>query len=311
MLIATSGQFAEGLRERLARYAETAALDEIVDAGRGDAVTVLVTRGKLRVDRQLVESLPGLRKIIKAGSGLDTVDVAAAGERGVAVVATGGSAGSVADLAMALSFACLRHVGIFDRAVRAGAWHEKDRFVGSTFASRRVGIVGFGRIGQAFAAMARALGAEVRAWDRSIAAGAKAGICREAGVTACASLDRLLGDSDLVSLHLPHVPDTKGLIGRSEFGAMRPGTILVNTARAAVVDHDALVRALTDGPLAAAGLDVHYAEGKADADPLFALPNVVLTPHVGAQSAQAHEAIADRIVEEVASFAASIEEVSG
>lgn len=307
MLIATSGQFAAGLAARLGEFLEVAALDDALKDGRAVEIVLLVTRGKLVVDAALIDRLPALRKIVKAGAGLDTVDVDAARARGIAVVATGGSSESVADLAIALAFACLRHVAAFDRAVRVGDWAAKDRFVGTTFASRRVGVVGFGRIGQTFASMARALGAEVCAWDRSIEAGAKADLCRKSGVVPAASLEALLSRSDLVSLHLPHVAATAGLLGRAEFAAMLPGTVLVNTARAAVVDHSALHAALVTGPLVAAGLDVHYTEGSAAADPLLALPNVVLTPHVGAQSAQAHQAIASRIVEEVSSFAATLE----
>lgn len=302
MLLALSGQFLPSLKGRLSKLHETVELDAVLDTPAADKIGILVTRGALHVDSTLIGKLTGLRKIVKAGSGLDTIDLETAQRRGVDVVATGGSSESVADLALALLFCCLRHVSTFDRSVRARDWQQKDRLIGCTLASRRIGIVGFGRIGRAFGKMGHALGAEVRAWDRSIEAGQKADQLDRAHVAPCRSLTALVQESDVVSLHLPLGPETTGLLGRKQFKSMQRGTVLINTARAGIADREALIAALTDGTLAAAGLDVHYTEGRSTSDRLFELPNVVLTPHVGAQTVQAQQDIADRIVAEVSAI---------
>jgi D-3-phosphoglycerate dehydrogenase len=302
MHLALSGQFLPGLKGRLSKLHETVELDAVLGTPTAGKIGILVTRGALHVDSTLLEKLTGLRKIVKAGSGLDTIDLETARRRGVDVVATGGSSESVADLAMALLFCCLRHVSTFDRGVRASDWQQKNRLIGCTLASRRIGIVGFGRIGRAFGGMGCALGAEVRAWDRSIEAGRKVDQLDRLHVAPSPSLMALVQECDVISLHLPLEPETTGILGRAEFKAMQPGTVLINTARAGIVDREALMEALSDGTLRAAGLDVHYAEGRSASDLLFDLPNVVLTPHVGAQTVQAHQDIADRIVAEVSAI---------
>jgi D-3-phosphoglycerate dehydrogenase / 2-oxoglutarate reductase len=307
MIIAMSGQYDPDLLPRISGRFQVAQINEVLQSERVNNVGILVTRGKLIVDSALLDRLSSLRLIVKAGTGLDTIDVEAARKRNIAVTATGGAAHSVADLTLALLFSCLRHVVRFHRAVRQGEWHLKDRVVADTIASRRIGVVGFGRIGRLAAGMVAALGARVFVWDHTIGRSDKSNAAKDLGAVACAYLRDLITVSDVISLHLPLRPETRGLLGQAEFNLMRPGTILINTARAAIVDHDALLAALREGPLAAAGLDVHYAEGQAADDPILQLPNVVLTPHVGAQTRQAHQAIADRIVEEIDRFSAALE----
>ncbi len=302
-MILLSGQFTADLVPELSKLMpvgsyEDAAAPELASA------EVLVTRGKLRVDGSVLARLPSLRLVIKAGAGVDTIDVAAAMARGIAVQATGGSEDSVADLALALTLCCLRNLVAFDGAVRRRDWASKAGFVGSTMASRHVGVVGFGRIGRAYAARAAALGAQVSFWDRSPDAREKAGLAARIGARQHDTLAGLLGAVDVVSLHVPLSQGTMGLLAEREFSAIRPGAILINTARATVVDRDCLLKALVTARLAAAGLDVHYLEGKPEHDPLYDLPNVVLAPHVGAQTYQAHQAISARIVSLVRNHAA-------
>ena len=306
MSVALSGQFVPELRARLARDHEVVELGQVLSTARAAEVSVLVTRGALYVDQVLLDGLPKLQKIVKAGSGLDTIDLVAARERRVEVVATGGSAESVADLAMALLFSCLRCVPVLDDAVRRGAWDQKAAVVGETLASRKVGIVGFGQIGRQFARNCRALGAEVFAWDRSIERAEKQAFASAHSVMLCTTLIDLIHRSDVISLHLPLAADTASLVGKREFAAMNRGTILINTARAHIVDRGALIAALGDGALSAAGLDVHYNEGQQTPEPLFALPNVVLTPHVGAQTHQARQNIAERIIAELSAAEAQV-----
>ncbi|WP_035584352.1 NAD(P)-dependent oxidoreductase [Halomonas sp. TG39a] len=302
MLIALSGQFHHDLHERLAKYLETFSLDDAIGTGKLIDAVILVTRGKLVVDSSFLNQAPSLKLIIKAGSGLDTIDLQAAAARKIDVVATGGSEESVADLALALLFSSLRQIPTFNTAVRQGNWDIKSQLVTDTIASRQVGIVGFGCIGKAFGKMVRALGADVYAWDRSIEAGLKAEQLSSYNIKPCRSLNDLFKVCSVVSIHLPLTPGTVDLIGRKEISMLKPGAILINTARASIVAHDDLLQALKNGTLASAGLDVHYNEYSLMHDPLLSLPNVVLTPHVGAQTRQSQHAIADRIVSKVRSF---------
>jgi D-3-phosphoglycerate dehydrogenase / 2-oxoglutarate reductase len=310
MIVAMSGQYAPDLRQRLESCLPVDELTNVLGSDRAGDVGVLITRGKLIVDLPLLEKLPELRMVIKAGAGLDTIDTIAAQARGIQVAATGSDPDSVAELALTLLLSCLRHVRYFDDAIRRDDWSAKERLFGDTISSRRIGIIGFGRIGQSFARMVSALGAQTFVWDRSTGRREKNEAARRIGAIVCADLHALLACSDTVSLHLPLTPATRGLLGPKEFSAIRQGSILINTARAILVDHDCLLAALTTGHLRAAGLDVHYAEGRAVDDPIIDLPNVVLTPHVGAQTCQAHEVIADRIVELVRNAATSAREVT-
>ena len=295
-MILTSGQYAPDLFDRLRELTAVHRLEDGAPETASD-FDLLLTRGSLKVTADVMDRHPGLRLIVKAGSGVDTIDCDAARDREIEVVATGGSHESVAEMALTLLMGCLRNINAFDRAVRAGDWQIKQRFVGDTVASRQIGVVGFGRIGRCFAGKAAVLGATVRYWDRSPDQPEKLDCARRIGATATSSLEELIARSDVLSLHLPATATTSGLFSSREFAQMNAGTIFVNTARAQVDERDALIHALTAGNLAAAGLDVHYKEGTANDDPLFGLDNVIVTPHVGAQTHHAHQSIANRIYE--------------
>ncbi|CPR16622.1 NAD(P)-dependent oxidoreductase [Brenneria goodwinii] len=304
MLIALSGQYSPILQTRLSEKFSTIDISTALDTRYSSEISLLVTRGALHIDRNFLQKLPNLKKIIKAGSGLDTIDLSAAKKRGIEVVATGGSTESVAELALALLFSCLRNIPILNDAVRRGDWGLKNDYIASSLDSRRIGIIGFGRIGQAFSIMVRSLNAPVFAWDHSIQKESKINIMSKFNISPCTSLIELLQKCNVISVHLPLGKTTRSLIGLKEFSSMQHGTILINTARAAIVEKDALINALSNGTLDSAGLDVHYNEGgEAENESLFSLKNVVLTPHVGAQSYQSQQAIAERILSEVTKFA--------
>jgi D-3-phosphoglycerate dehydrogenase len=215
-----------------------------------------------------------LRVVVKYGSGLDNVDLAAARRRGVHVASTpGANARSVAELAMALLLALARRLCAHDRAVRAGSWA---RSTGVELAGRRLGLVGYGTVGRELGAIARAFGMEVAACDPLVA---------EADVELV-PLDRLLASSDAVSLHLPLTPETAGLIGARELELMRPGAFLVNTARGGLVDEVALADALRSGSLGGAAFDVFSEEPPIDS-PLLELDAFVASPHAGAATVEA------------------------
>jgi phosphoglycerate dehydrogenase-like enzyme len=222
-----------------------------------------------------IAAAPRLRLIQKIGVGVNTIDVEAARARGIAVCnLPGTNARAVAELTLLLMLGALRRVAQFDAATRAGqGWAQPPALQDSLFelGGRTVGLVGFGAVPALLAPVLAALGCRVLYTARGPKPGAP-GDYRP--------LDALLAESDVVSLHIPETAGTRGLIGAAAIARMKPGAVLVNTARGGLVDQAALVAALRSGQIGAAGLDVFAAEPVAPADPLLALPNVVLTPHI-------------------------------
>lgn len=216
-----------------------------------------------------------LRLIQKIGVGVNTIALDAAKARGIAVCNMPGSnAQAVAEMTLLLMLACLRRLPMMDRAIRAGQGWKIDPAMQDNYGElkgRTVGLVGFGSIPQSLAPALRALGAEVI----YTATGPKSG--HEA---AYRSLPDLLRTADIASLHIPLTPATTALLGAKEFASMKPGAILVNTARGGLVDQKALHHALLHGPLGSAGLDVFVSEPVAADEPLLNLDNIVLAPHL-------------------------------
>ena len=238
-----------------------------------------------RVDDAVLELLPDLRLVANYGVGYDRVSVAACARRGVAVTNTPGVLdAAVADLTLALVLACLRLVVAGDRLVRDGRWRRgwsEPDMLGHDIAGATLGIVGLGRIGSAVARRAEAF--EMRVIHHR----------RSGGLP----LDDLLRESDVVSLHVPLSDATTGLVSRERLGLLRDGATLVNTARGAIVDEDALVEELTSGRLRA-GLDVFVHEPHVP-ERLLALPNVVLTPHLGSATVETRAAMTRLVVDNV------------
>jgi D-3-phosphoglycerate dehydrogenase len=247
-----------------------------------DAAAVLV-RSATRIDAEALAAAPNLKVVARAGVGLDNVDVAAATARGVMVVnAPTSNVVSAAEHAVALLLAAARRIPAADAALRAGRW-ERSRFTGVELAGKTVGIVGLGRIGVLVAQRLAAFDVSLIAYDPYIQAGRAAHL----GVHLVA-LDELLRESDLITVHLPKTPETVGLIGAAELATTKPGVILVNAARGGLVDEAALAEALRSGRVGAAGIDVYATEPCTDS-PLFALPTAVVTPHLGASTAEAQD----------------------
>lgn len=233
-----------------------------------------IVAGGERLSAELIASCPRLRVIARTGVGYDAVDVPAATERKVVVTITPGTnQESVAEQAFGLLLAVTRRVAQNDRIIRAGGW---DRTIALPLREKTLGLVGLGRIGRAMVPRARAFGMRVVAFDAVLdpAFDAEHQVTRR-------SLDDLLAESDVVSLHLPLTESTRDLIDDARLSRMKPGAILINTARGGLVDEEALHRALTSGHLAGAGLDVYKVEPPPLDNPLIALPNVVSSPHIG------------------------------
>jgi glyoxylate reductase len=247
-------------------------------ASTSDGLVCLLTD---RIDAELLGACPRLRAVSSVSVGVDHVDLAAATARGIPIGHTPGVlTETTADLAFALLLDAARRVSEGDRFVRAGSWvpervWEPDMLLGRDVHGATLGLVGMGAIGQAMARRAAGFGMRVLAWSRRE---------RQVPGVEWTSLDALLAAADFVSVHVALTGETRGLLGSDAIARMKPGAVLVNTARGGIVDEAALAAALREGRLAGAGLDVFAREPLDPASPLLALPNLVLTPHIGSAS---------------------------
>lgn len=233
----------------------------------------VVVAGSEPYDEALFAALPHLEFVARTGIGLDAIDLAAAKTHGVAVCHTpDGPSDSAAELTLGLMIALARHVRAADADLRAGRWQRR---IGWLLGARRIGVLGFGRIGQRVARALRALGAQVRATD--IDPGV-ADAAAELGVELV-GLERLLAESEVLTLHVPLTPETRGAIDAAALAALPAGALLINVARGAVVDEAALLAALESGHLGGAALDVFGEEPYRG--PLSGRPDVLLTCHMG------------------------------
>lgn len=253
----------------------------------------LIVRSLPQVDAEALERAPRLKVIGRAGMGVDNVDLERATQRGVLVVnAPRDNIDSAAEHTLALLLAVVRRLPAMDRALKDGRWEREA--LGRELYGRRLGLLGFGKVGMRVARMAKALEMEVIAYDPYVAVEQ----FRQAGVRQASTLEEVLEAADVVSLHLPRLPGTGPLLDRERLGRMKPGAILLNTARGALVDEGALYDFLREGRLWGAGLDVWASEPSAGT-PLQKLPNVVATPHLGASTAEAQERVASTIAVQV------------
>ena len=247
-----------------------------------------------QVDRALFQAAPALQAVSSVSVGVDHIDLDEATLRGIPVGYTPGVlTETTADLAFALMLAAARRVVEGDRFVRSGRWlaergWEPDLLLGRDLHGATLGIVGLGAIGRAVARRAAGFGMRVVGWSRS--PGEVPGVER-------VDLDALLAASDFVSVHVARTPETVGLIGPRALAAVKPGAVLVNTARGGIVDEAALLEALRAGRVAAAGLDVFASEPLAATSELARMPSVVLTPHIGSASRATRERMASLAVE--------------
>jgi len=249
-----------------------------------DGVHAVMVRGATKLTGDVIRRAPSLRAVVRAGTGLDNVDLAAARDRGVFVSNTpAANAVSVAELTLGLMLALERHLLPAAADLARGQW-EKTKYMGRELHGRLLGLVGFGRIGREVAGRAHAFGMGVRWYDPLVS-------IPPAGFewTHRASLDELLERVDVLSLHVPLTPETRGMIGARELSHLRPDALLVNCSRGGVVDEVALVAALSAGRLRGAAIDVFAVEPAPADHPLLRLPNVIATPHLGASTVEAQE----------------------
>jgi D-3-phosphoglycerate dehydrogenase len=243
----------------------------------------LIVRSATKVTKDVIDAGQRLQVVGRAGIGVDNVDVDAATRRGIVVLNTPqGNIISTAEHTVGLILALAKKIPAADASLRSGRW-EKSKFVGMELQDKTLGIIGFGRVGGLVAQRCHALGMHVIARDQYVTPQRFA----RTGVEAV-ELDELLERADVISMHVVMTPETKHMIGEVELEKMKPGVLIVNASRGGVIDEDALARAIKAGKVGGAGLDVFETE-PLTASPLFDLPEVVVTPHIAGQTADAQD----------------------
>ncbi len=243
----------------------------------------LLVRSATTVDAEVLAAAPKLKIVARAGVGLDNVDVESATERGVLVVnAPTSNIHSAAEHALALLLSAARQIPAADASLREHTW-KRSSFSGTEIFGKTVGVVGLGRIGQLVAQRLAAFETHIVAYDPYVSPARAA----QLGIELL-PLDELLGRADFISVHLPKTPETAGLIDKDALAKTKPGVVIVNAARGGLIDEAALAHAVTSGHVRAAGIDVFSAEPCTDS-PLFDLPQVVVTPHLGASTEEAQD----------------------
>jgi D-3-phosphoglycerate dehydrogenase len=270
---------------------------ELASGGLVEAIApydALVVRSQTKVDADVIAAGENLKVVARAGIGLDNVDVEAATRRGVMVVnAPQSNIVSAAEHTVALLLAQARNIPLANRDLKAGRW-ERSAFKGVELQGKTLGVVGLGRVGALVAGRCAAFGMRIIAFDPYVPKER----AKEIGIELMPTLEALLVQADFITIHLPRTPDTEGLIGARELALVKEGARLVNTARGGIVDEQALAKALEEGQVAGAALDVFAIEPTTES-PLFAFDQVVVTPHLGASTAEAQDKAGASVAEMV------------
>jgi D-3-phosphoglycerate dehydrogenase len=255
----------------------------------------MVIRSGTTVDAEMLEKAENLKIVVRAGVGVDNVDLNACTERGVVVMNTpDANTVSTAELALALMLALARHIPQADQSVRQGLW-ERKRFTGTELRGKTLGIIGFGRVGRALAQRAQCLGLTEIAYDPFV----PEDIARHLGLSLVPRLDELLEVADIISLHAVVTDVTREFINAENIAKMKDGVFIINAARGALVNNADLAAALKSGKVAGAAIDVYDVEPPAADNPLLGLPNVIYTPHLGASTNEAQDIVGTQAAEVV------------
>ena len=262
--------------------------------GNADA---LIVRNRTRVNRELLAAGPSLKVVGRLGVGLDNIDVTACEERGIEVIpASGANALAVAEYVIGAAMFLLRGAYASSAAVAEGKWPRAPLSNGRELAGKTLGVVGFGGIGRLTGRLGRTLGMRVIGFDAQIAPYAR---LWSDEATAAYGLDALLAEADVVTLHVPLTEATRHLIDAARLGQMKPGAILINTARGGVVDESAVAAALRSGRLGGAALDVFEQEPLPSGSPLAGCPNLLLTPHIAGITSESNTRVSALIADKV------------
>jgi len=269
-------------------------------AGTIPEYDALVVRSATKVRAPIIDAATNLKLIVRAGVGIDNIDVDYAKSKGIEVRNTpAASSNSVAELALGHILSTARYIGRGTVSLKEGKW-EKKALKGVEIEGKTLGIIGLGRIGQSLARKAAALGMRVIAFDKYVTENPLA------GVVETVSFEALLRQSDFISLHVPFDSKEGATLGSKEFALMEDGVRIINCARGGVVDEAALTEALVSGKVAAAAMDVFVTEPPDVNDPLFAQENLSLTPHIGAATVEAQGRVGREAAEIVIQFAKSL-----
>lgn len=273
-------------------------MDEDTLVAKVADVDAIIVRSATRITRRVIKAALNLTVIGRAGVGVDNVDCVAATEAGVVVMNTPtGNTTTTGELAIALLVSLARHIPRADREVKAGIWKKK-ALTGVQLTGKTFGVVGLGRIGRVVAERGVGLGMNVLAYDPYLSAAESSPVT---GVQLV-EFEKLLATSDFVSLHVPLIDSTRGLISAERIASMKPGARLINAARGGLVDEEAVAAALDSGQLAGAAFDVLSQEPPPSDHPLLGRDDVVLTPHIGASSSEAQVQVALDIANQIARF---------
>lgn len=268
--------------------------DELISLMR--RAEALIVRNRTRVDETLIKASPDLRCVGRLGVGLDNIDLNACADRRVAVYpATGANDRSVAEFVIASAMLLLRRACFSKDDVLAGNW-PREQSVGREIAGKTIGLIGFGSTGKETGRIAAALGLTVLACDPCFAADAEA-----KQIAQHAELNELLAASDIVSLHVPLMPETKGMMNQEKISAMKPRAVLINAARGGVLDEDAAIAALRSGKLGGLALDVFETEPLTaqTARKFKGIPNLLLSPHIGGVTEESNVRVSAAVAQKV------------
>jgi phosphoglycerate dehydrogenase-like enzyme len=269
--------------------------DEVARALAGFAI-VCAMRERTPFPRQLIEALPDLRLLVTTGMVNRAIDLEAAKARNVVVCGTPSFGNPTTGIAWGLILELTRRIGFENGRLKSGALWQS--VVGTDVEGLTLGVIGLGKLATRVAEVGKAFRMKVAAWSQNITPER----AQAAGVEFAASKEELLRQSDIVSIHIPLTPKSRGLIGASELGLMKPTALLVNTSRGPIVEEAALLAALREGKIAGAGFDVYDVEPLPLAHPLRKLDNVVLTPHLGYASQQNYRAYFAGVVDDIRGF---------
>jgi D-3-phosphoglycerate dehydrogenase len=300
-ILALDGVHADGLTLLREAGFEVEAGDPIKDpnvlADRLEGFDAVLVRSATSVTADSLGKASNLKVIGRAGAGVDTIDVDAATERGIAVMnAPDGNTLAAAEHAISLLFALARHIPRADAGMKAGQW-PKAGLTGFELEGKRLGVIGLGRIGSTVARKAVGIGMEVAAFDPFLPAAAAGRMS-----LPMKSLEDLLAWADIITLHIPRTRETTNLIGETQMRRMRKGSYLINAARGGLVDEDALLRLLDEGHLGGAALDTFVTEPLPADSALRNNPKMILTPHLGASTSEAQQAVSTILARQIIDF---------
>lgn len=280
LLLESVAEEADALLRQRARVFTAWGERPLADILSTEPVDAIITRGKGLIDGQLLDQCPSVKVVARCGVGLDNVDVTEATRRGIRVVnAPGSNAATIAEHTLMLMLMAIRNGYRSAEAVRTDNWAWRNQYAGDELSGKTLGILGLGNIGGRVARLGEAFGMNVVTWSR-----------RDTPYPAL-SLEEVLQQSDVISLHLPLTDETRYLFDAARFSLLKPGAILVNTARGALIERNALLSALNSGQLAAFAADVLEEEPPAVGDVLVHHPNAVITPHSGSLTATTYRAM--------------------